>query len=209
MITSWYETLSALLAFVIRGMHRTLLNSPHKGPLMWTFDIFLVACLKELLNKKLNLWGSGTPWLPCDVTVMQWNNPEDYGYTNLLKTHDISKKDKAKVHPVPSQQMPYPHLNVYADCRLPGLRTTRNSWTCSALGVTDGRSYGPSAARCSLPGGWRRWVKRRYVVLLLGIQSISILYPDGVFQGWAMGCLSRGLGGKISYYNETPLYQLH
>ena len=48
-------------------------------------------------------------------------------------------------------------LNVRAHCRHSDLRIG-NSWTCSTLGVTNGRSYGPLVVRCFLPGGWKRWV---------------------------------------------------
>ena len=35
----------------VRGINRSLLVCPDKGPAMWSFDVFYVVCLNKLLNR--------------------------------------------------------------------------------------------------------------------------------------------------------------
>ena len=44
--------------------------SPHKGPVMQCFVLFVVAILNKLLNIQSICRWFGTPWLLCDVTAM-------------------------------------------------------------------------------------------------------------------------------------------
>ena len=54
----------------VRGIHQWLVDSLHKGPVMWTFDISIVVSLNNLLNKQLSGWWFETPRCSCDVTVV-------------------------------------------------------------------------------------------------------------------------------------------
>ena len=51
----------------VRGFHRSPVNSPHKGPVMRTFDVGP----HMLSNKQSNDWWFKTPWPSCDVVVMR------------------------------------------------------------------------------------------------------------------------------------------
>ena len=68
MTTSSNEAFSALLA-LFRGIHRSPVNSPHKGPAMRYLIVFYVGP-HELLNKQSNDRWSETTWHSCDVIVM-------------------------------------------------------------------------------------------------------------------------------------------
>ena len=46
----------------VRGMHRSLVDSPHKGPVMWGFDVYFAVSLNKLLNK----------WTRCRWIEMYW-----------------------------------------------------------------------------------------------------------------------------------------
>ena len=61
----------------VRGNHQSLVDSPHKRPVMWSFDAFSVVCLTEPRNKQSSCWWSVMPWwwfdLCHDAHVMsQW-----------------------------------------------------------------------------------------------------------------------------------------
>ena len=36
----------------VRGIHQSLVDSHHKGPVMWSFDVLVVDSLKNLMNKQ-------------------------------------------------------------------------------------------------------------------------------------------------------------
>ena len=44
-------------------------DSPHKGPVMWSFDVFYVVSLGKLLNKQSNCLWFETTCCSCDITV--------------------------------------------------------------------------------------------------------------------------------------------
>ena len=50
------------------GIHRSLMDSPHKGPLLQSFGI--IFSMKNTSNKRLNWSGINTLRPSCDVTVM-------------------------------------------------------------------------------------------------------------------------------------------
>ena len=50
--------------------HASPVDSPHKRPVMRSFDDFFILCLNKFLNKQLRCWWFKTPWRSCDVTVM-------------------------------------------------------------------------------------------------------------------------------------------
>ena len=52
----------------VRGIHRWPVDSPHKGPVMWSFDSFVVRPIKLSSKQSICLW-LGMPRRPCDVTV--------------------------------------------------------------------------------------------------------------------------------------------
>ena len=53
----------------VRGIHRSPVDSLHKGPERCSFDVSFVVYLYKLLKKKLLF---ETPWGLYDVTVMTW-----------------------------------------------------------------------------------------------------------------------------------------
>ena len=63
------EPLPALLA-TCEGIHLSPVDSPHEGPVMWTFDIFYYVRLNKQWDKQSNGWWFETPARPCDVIVM-------------------------------------------------------------------------------------------------------------------------------------------
>ena len=46
-------------------------DSPHKGSVMRSFDVFFDVSQNKLLNKQLSCWWSEMPWCSCDITVMR------------------------------------------------------------------------------------------------------------------------------------------
>ena len=69
MIPPWQEMLSALLAYV-KGNHRSPVDSPHKGLIMWSVNGFSIANQNELLNR---LWKNRqfeTPLRHCYYVTM-------------------------------------------------------------------------------------------------------------------------------------------
>ena len=46
----------------VRGIHWSLVDSPHKGPVMGNFDVFFDVALNKLLNKQLNCQWFEIPW---------------------------------------------------------------------------------------------------------------------------------------------------
>ena len=51
----WWSSVVHYWPFV-RGIHRSPVNSPHKGPVMQTFNISFVVNLNKLLNKQSSCW---------------------------------------------------------------------------------------------------------------------------------------------------------
>ena len=60
MVRSWHGNSLCFTGPLVRGM-----DSPYKGPVMLTFDVFFAASLKKLLNKWFSI-----PWQLCDAIVM-------------------------------------------------------------------------------------------------------------------------------------------
>ena len=57
------------------GNPSSLVDSPHKGPVMYSFDPFqFVLITNTLLNKQLSCWSFRMPWCSCEFTVMFWIN---------------------------------------------------------------------------------------------------------------------------------------
>ena len=50
----------------MRGIHQSLVDSPHKGTVLWSFDVSWVLSLNKLLNKKSICHWFGTPCLLYD-----------------------------------------------------------------------------------------------------------------------------------------------
>ena len=48
----------------VRGIHRSSVNSPHKRPVTWTFDVFFDLRLNERLSKQPRGWWFETPSRP-------------------------------------------------------------------------------------------------------------------------------------------------
>ena len=53
----------------VRGIHRSPVDSPHKGPVMRSFDVFFDVRLNKRLSKQSRVWWFGTPsrslWRHC------------------------------------------------------------------------------------------------------------------------------------------------
>ena len=55
----------------MRGIHWSMVDSPHKGPVMWKFDVSFVVSLNKLLNTQpCYQWFEMPWWCSCDITVM-------------------------------------------------------------------------------------------------------------------------------------------
>ena len=50
----------------------TTVDSPHKGPVIRSFNHFFVVSLNKLLDKELSCRWCETAWCSCDVIVMVW-----------------------------------------------------------------------------------------------------------------------------------------
>ena len=61
------STLVQVMAWCIKPF---TMDSTHKGPLMWNFDLFFVITMKNLLNKQSSCQWFETPWCPYDVRVI-------------------------------------------------------------------------------------------------------------------------------------------
>ena len=55
---------------LVGGIHWSLVDSPHKGPMMQSFDVFFDASMKKLLNQQLSCWWFEMPCSSCDFTIM-------------------------------------------------------------------------------------------------------------------------------------------
>ena len=87
------EALSVLLTFV--NKRRSLVDSPHREPVLWSFDVPFVVSLNKQLNKYLNRLWIETQWCLCDVTVMTWFNHCGHIMAGILQTSyspSISRK---------------------------------------------------------------------------------------------------------------------
>ena len=64
--------------FCVKGTHwyTVTLDSPHTGPIMWSFDISFVVSLNKLLKKLLSCQWFQMPWYSCDNTVMETHQPQ-------------------------------------------------------------------------------------------------------------------------------------
>ena len=76
MITSSHDDVKIWICFphyqpFLWGVHRSLVDAPHKGPVMQSFDISFDISLKKLLSKHSSGWWSETPWHSCDTSVMR------------------------------------------------------------------------------------------------------------------------------------------
>ena len=74
MMASWHGN-----PFCISGPlwweSQSLVDSPHKWPVVMSFDVIsVVGHLHKLLNKQLSCQWFETPWWQCDVTVMKTTN---------------------------------------------------------------------------------------------------------------------------------------
>ena len=56
------ETLSVLLALCERAIHRSPVDSPHKRPIVWSFDAFFDVHLNKQLNKQWSCRWFETLW---------------------------------------------------------------------------------------------------------------------------------------------------
>ena len=54
----------------IREIHWSPTDSSHKGPVMWSFDVFVAVSLKMLFNQQCIFLRFEMPWRSRDVTVM-------------------------------------------------------------------------------------------------------------------------------------------
>ena len=53
-----------------RGFHRSPVDSPHKGPVTASFDVFFDVHVNQRLYKQWSCRLIETPWRPCDVILM-------------------------------------------------------------------------------------------------------------------------------------------
>ena len=82
-ITLWNGNVSPLQAF-IKGINQ-FSGCPHKGPVMRSFDHFIVVSWNKFLTKLSGCRWFETPGYPYDITVMIWSN----NWIFLHATRDI------------------------------------------------------------------------------------------------------------------------
>ena len=63
-------------------------NSPHKMPALWSFDVFFDVGMSKLLNKQFNCWWFKMLWHSCDIIVMLqvWPKGTNSNETKKKKT---------------------------------------------------------------------------------------------------------------------------
>ena len=66
----WHHKFSQYYWPFVKGIHRSPVDSPHKGPLKQSFAIFLVVILNKLLSKLSRCQWFEMPWHWCHFTVM-------------------------------------------------------------------------------------------------------------------------------------------
>ena len=72
-IAWWWQGhgMEMLSLLVLCGLiHQWLMDSPHKGPVIYSFDVFFAVNLNRLLGKQSSCQWVEMPWCSCDVTVM-------------------------------------------------------------------------------------------------------------------------------------------
>ena len=66
-MTSWHKHVYHHDWPFVKGITQSLVDSPHKGPVKGSFNIFLVVSMKKTVEKQLYCqW----KWCSCDVTLM-------------------------------------------------------------------------------------------------------------------------------------------
>ena len=55
----------------VRGIYQSLVDSPYKRPVMWSFDIFFFVTLNKLLNKLSACQWFEIPWCSSDITNVE------------------------------------------------------------------------------------------------------------------------------------------
>ena len=58
---------------IVMETHQPTVDSHHKGPVIWSFDIFFVVSLNHLLNKLSNCRWFEISWCLCDITWTKWS----------------------------------------------------------------------------------------------------------------------------------------
>ena len=58
MIMSWYANGFHITAPFVKEFHNTLVDSPHRGPVMQSFSVSFVVNLNKLLNQQFSCWWS-------------------------------------------------------------------------------------------------------------------------------------------------------
>ena len=56
MIMSWYGNGFHITAPFVKEFHNTLVDSPHRGPVMQSFSVPFVVSLNKLLNQQFSCW---------------------------------------------------------------------------------------------------------------------------------------------------------
>ena len=56
MIMSWYGNGFHITAPFVKEFHNTLVDSPHRGPVMQSFSVSFVVSLNKLLNQQFSCW---------------------------------------------------------------------------------------------------------------------------------------------------------
>ena len=74
------------LSFMM-GIHRSPVDSPHKRPVMQSFDVFFVVRLNKLLNQHSRYRCFETTWRSCDCNIMGIYGCHDYGPQIMTSWH--------------------------------------------------------------------------------------------------------------------------
>ena len=56
---------------LMRGIHWSLVNSPHKESVTWSYDVSFIVSLNKVLYKQSSCWWLDMLWCPCYFTSTQ------------------------------------------------------------------------------------------------------------------------------------------
>ena len=85
---AWYKNSIHITGPFFRGIHWWPVDSPHKWPVIWNFDVSLFVSLNQLLNKQSN--GQWLRWHNIHVTSLKWKQNVSKTLNSLLTGHSLS-----------------------------------------------------------------------------------------------------------------------
>ena len=76
LLPGWCHDMEALFSShywpFVRGIHRSQVDFPSQGPIVWNFGVFFVVCLNKLLNKQSNCGWFEMLQSSCEIAVIHY-----------------------------------------------------------------------------------------------------------------------------------------